>query len=339
MIKNLTRGRIHKTSLFIQPEYKCNIGCKGCYAVKSTTVDQRDFVWSAVNIGEGIKKDAIRIEQITISLNGHKKVDAELAISKCLPIIQALDKDKVHYACAINSIAMYKDLLDFNMCGALNISIDVNKYNKLSEKECAEACDALSFIRRTHKDLHININILALNDTVDSADETVNDMLEEAFESTDSAHFIMNKPVDDLFNIEKLDDFKNEFETYLIGVLGIIETLGKDKFHIDACVTTVLSNLLNEETFTCRAGTDHVSLWPDGKFTGCAYRMPDTNFKGKAGSTIQFLDYDKIQDVKVSEFNLCLYNKLSVLYGSFDGLCTSLRLDKKEIFLLKSIVK
>lgn len=337
MIKNLTRGRVHKTSLFIQPEYKCNIGCKGCYAVKN---EESKFHVAAqtTKIIQGMKDDSIELRQITISLNGLKKKDAGFSKDICDLVSKNIDKDKVHYACAINSIAMYKDLLDFNMCSALNISIDVNKYNKLSEEECAKACDALSFIRRTHKDLHININILTLNDTVDSEDETINDMLEEVVESADSTHLIMNKPIDNLFNFEKLDDFKEEFEKYLISTLGIIETIG-DEFHIDACVATVLENLLNNETFTCRAGTDHVSLWPDGKFTGCAYRMPNTEFAIENDSTISFKDYDHIQDVTVSEFDLCLYNKLSILYGSFDELCKNLKLDKNEIKILKSIIK
>lgn len=337
MIKDLTRGRIHKTSLFIQPEYKCNIGCKGCYAVKN---EESKFHVAAqtTKIIQGMKDDSIELGQITISLNGLKKKDAGFSKDMCDLVSKNVDKDKVHYACAINSIAMYKDLLDFDKCGALNISIDVNKYNKLSEEECIEACSAINSIRLKHKELHININILALNDTVDSEDEIVNEMLEEAVESSDSTHLIMNKPTDDLFNLEKLENFKIEFEKYLIGMLQIIEVLG-DKIHIDACVTTMLDNLLNDTTFTCRAGTDHVSLWPDGKLTGCAYRMPDTEFSIGDEATIKFKDYDDIKDVDVAEFNVCLYNKLATLYGSFDALCKRLILSKKEVVLLKSVVK
>lgn len=338
MIKNLTRGRIHKTSLFIQPEYKCDIGCKGCYAVKSASGSTRSFVTNISNLATGLKDDTIGLEQVTISLNGHTKENAKWAISKCTPVIKALEKDKLHYACAINSIALYKDIIDFDTCGALSISIDVNKYNKLNKEECAKACDAIHSIRIKHKDLHININLLALDDTVDSKDETVHDILEEAFESTDSTHLIMNKPISNLFNFEKIKDFKEDFENYLLGTLQIIEVLGS-KFSMDSCVNTVLSNLLDDTTFTCRAGTDHVSLWPDGKFTGCAYRMPETEFVIGSDSTASFRDYDNIKDVDVAEFSVCLYNKLATLYGSFDELCKNLKLNKKEVTLLKSVIK
>jgi len=337
MIKNLTRGRIHKTSLFVQPEYKCNIGCKGCYAVKNISLTH-ELVEELTDLGEGIHNDTIQIEQVTVSLNGLDPIDTEYSVAIAHNISEDFGRKSTHYACAINNIAMYRGLLDFDACGVLNISIDVNKYNKLNEEECMKACDTINSIRVKHRNLHINVNLLALDDSVDSEDENVNDMLEEIFESSDSTHLIMNKPIDDLFNFEKLDDFKNGFENYIIGVLGIAEVLG-DKFHMDACVTTVLSNLLNKETFTCRAGTDHASLWPDGKFTGCAYRMPDTEFFTGDGSTVKFKDYDNIKDVDVAEFNLCLYNKLATLYGSFDELCKKLHLDKKEITLLKSVIK
>lgn len=336
MIKDLTRGRIHKTSLFIQPEYKCNIGCKGCYAVKSKG-STHELAEELTYIADGIRNDTIEFEQVTVSLNDLDLKDAEYSVAIAQNTAQDFGKAKTHYACAINSIAMYNDLLDFNKCGVLSISIDTIKYNKLTEKECDEACGAISTIRRKDKDLHININLLALEDTVKDGPE-VSLALEELTEIADSIHLIMNKPIDNLFNFEKLDEFKNDFENYITGTLQIIEVPG-DKIHIDACVTTVLSNLLNEETFTCRAGTDHASLWPDGKFTGCAYRMPDTEFSIGDGSTVKFKDHDNIKDVDVAEFDLCLYNKLATLYGSFDRLCKDLRLDGKEITLLKSVVK
>lgn len=337
MIKNLTRGRIHKTSLFIQPEYRCNMGCKGCYAVKGGEI-LHELAEELTAIGEGMHNDTIKFEQVTVSLNDLDPVDAEYSVEIAHNISKDFGRENTHYACAINSIAMYKDLLDFDTCSALNISIDANKYNKLNEEECIKACDAINSIRVKHRNLHINVNLLALDDAVDSEDENVNDMFEEVLESTDSTHIIMNKPIDNLFNFEKINDFKNDFENYIIGILQIAKVLG-NKFHMDACVTTVLSNLLDDTTYTCRAGTDHASLWPDGKFTGCAYRMPDTEFAIGDGATIKFDDYNKIQDVKVAEFNLCLYNKLSVLYGSFDEFCFELNLNKDEINILKSVVK
>ena len=337
MIKNLTRGRIHKTSLFIQPEYKCNIGCKGCYAVKNIDLTH-ELAEELMHIGEGVHNDTIKFEQVTVSLNDLNQPDAEYSAAIAENTLEDFGKEITHYACSINSLLMYNKLMSLEQCGALNISIDVDKLAKMSEKEQQMAGLALADIKKENKDLYININLLA-RERKEKYSKEVTDTELLILSSADSVHLIMDKPISNLFNIEYLENFKNSFEIYVRAVLEIKKHTLETNTTVDACVMTVLSNLIDDTIFTCRAGTDHASLWPDGKFTGCAYRMSDTEFAIGDGATIKFDDYDKVQDIKVAEFNLCLYNKLSELYGSFDELCKNLKLDKKEITLLKSVVK
>ena len=336
MIKNLTRGRIHKTSLFIQPEYKCNLGCKGCYAVKGTTITH-ELAEELSHIGEGVHNDTIKFEQVTISLNDLNAPDAEYSAAIAEGTLEEFGREVTHYACSVNSLLMYSKLMNLEQCGALNVSMDVDKLAKITEKEQKLAALVLIGLKKANKDLHININLLARREKGDSKEVTEAELL--ILSSADSVHLIMDKPIDNLFNIDCLEKFKDSFEKYVHAIIEIKRHTTETELAIDACVGTVLSNLLDNTMFTCRAGTDHASLWPDGKFTGCAYRMPDTEFAIGSEATIKFDDYDKIQDVKVAEFNLCLYNKLSELYGSFEGLCEELELNEDAIKILKSIVK
>ena len=337
MIKNRTRGRTHKTSLFMQPDYKCNLGCKGCYALKGGDYDSTEFIKRMVEIESLTGENMAEFDQITISFNDLDKDDAAWTYKKCKPFVKRAGKEKIHYACSVNSLETYVSIVDLNECSALNISFDRSKWNKMGLGERMEATDAMEKIIKDHPDLHININfLLELPDTEEAIDH---DYLTLAYAEVfaDSIHLIMNKPAKDLFNTEYVDKFKEIFEDYVKTAITYKKRFG-DKIDVDACVKTLLRNLINDTTYTCRAGTDHISIWPEGKMTGCPYRMPETDLNGKAGSTLNFLDYDNISDVKISEFPHCLYNKLSIMYGSFEGLCDALDMDGKEIEKIKSLI-
>ena len=329
----MTKGRIHKTSLFIQPEFKCNVGCKGCYAVKNKE-SEFAVVGQVAKILARIANDNTEFNQFTISLNDLDEKDAQFSVETCRLVARNVDKEKVHYACSVSSLKMYNKLLNFDDCDALSISIDQHKITKFLTDESADGTSivvTLLKIKEEHPDLHININLLVSKETDENAF-----VLDSFHDIADSVHLIMNKPIDNLFNEESLDEFQDSFEGYIKHAIAIKETYGSDiDIDIDSCIRTVLKNLTNDTDFSCRAGVDHTSLWPDGKMTGCAYRMPDTLYNGKADSKIEFVDYDKLEDVKVSEFNMCLYNRLAARYGSLEGLCESIKL---EADIIKGLV-
>lgn len=332
MIKNLTRGRVHKTSLFVQPDYKCNLGCKGCYALKAGNYDATEFIKTMTSIELAVKENMAEFDQVTISFNDLDKGDATWSYHTCKTYTKKMDKEKVHYACSVNSIDTYADIIDFNECSVLNISIDISKWDKLNFERRVEVTNCIESITNKYPDLHININFL-----IDEfeGDEVL--MLHYAESISNSVHFIMNKPIKDLFNDESLGSFRKAFENYIKITLRYSYDLG-DKVMMDACVKTLINNLLNDTEYTCRAGVDHASLWPDGKLTGCPYRMTNTKFDIGNEATVEFNDHKDIKNVKVDEFELCLYNKLSAMYGSFDELCESLKLEEAEINKLKSLV-
>lgn len=339
MIKNRTRGRTHKTSLFMQPDYKCNLGCKGCYALKGGYYDSTEFIKRMVEIESLTGENMAEFDQITISFNDLDEGDATWTYQTCKPFVKRAGKDKIHYACSVNSIVIYESIIDFSECSALNISFDRSKWDKMGLEARMEATDVMEKIMSEHPDLHININFL-LEPSGSSVSESIDhDYLTLAYAEVfaDSIHLIMNKPAKDLFNEEHVEQFKDVFENYVKAAIAYKKRFG-DKIDIDACVKTLLRNLINDTTYTCRAGTDHISIWPEGKMTGCPYRMPESDLNGKAGSTLNFLDHDNISDVKISEFPHCLYSKLSIMYGSFEGLCDALDIDGKEIEKIKSLI-
>lgn len=337
MIKNRTRGRTHKTSLFVQPDYKCNLGCKGCYALKGGYYDSTEFIKKMVEIDDLVNDNMAEFDQITISFNDLDEGDAVWSYQTCKPFVKKAGKEKIHYACSVNSLKTYVDIVDLNECSALNISFDRSKWNKMDLGARMEATDAMERIINAHPDLHININFLL--ELTNSKEAFDHDYLTLAYAEVlaDSVHLIMNKPIKDLFNEDYMQQFKDVFEDYVKTAITYKRRFG-DKVDIDACVKTVLSNLINDTTYTCRAGTDHISIWPEGKMTGCPYRMPASNLNGKAESTLSFLDYDAVSDVKTSEYPHCLYNKLAISYGSFEGLCDALDIDENEINKLKSLI-
>jgi len=339
MIKNLTKGRIHKTSLFVQPDYKCNVGCKGCYALKGSDYSSAEFIKSMSEIETAVSKDMAEFNQVTISFNDLDEGDAVWSYQTCKPFIRKMDKEKVHYAFSVNSIEVYADIIDFSECSALNVSFDRVKWDKMGLGARMEATDAMEGIIANHPDLHININFLLEPSGASSNEEIDHDYLTLSYAESfaDSIHLIMNKPIKNLFNNDHMQQFKDVFEDYVKTAMKYKKVFG-DKIDIDACVKTVLRNLINDTTYTCRAGIDHVSIWPEGKMTGCPYRVPESELNGKAGSTVSFLDYDDVNDVKISEFTHCLYNGLSVMYGSLDGLHEALDISGNEIDRLKSLI-
>ena len=341
MIKNLTKGRIHKTSLFVQPDYKCNLGCKGCYALKGGYYDSAEFIKKLAEIDSLTDNNMAEFNQITISFNDLDEGDAVWSYQTCKPFTRRAGKEKIHYACSVNSLRIYVDIVDLNECSALNISFDRVKWNKMNLDEKMEATDAIEKIIEDYPDLHININFLLEPSGASSNKEIDHDYLTLSYAETfaDSIHLIMNKPAKDLFNEDYMQQFKDVFEDYVKTAMKYKKVFGdKIDIDIDACVKTVLSNLINDTAYTCRAGIDHVSVWPEGKMTGCPYRAPSSDLNGKAGSTINFLDYDDVSDVRISEFTHCLYNKLSVMYGSLDGLHEALDISGNEIDRLKSLI-
>ena len=339
MIKNRTRGRTHKTSLFVQPDYKCNLGCKGCYALKGGYYDSTKLIKKIVEIDDLVDSNMAEFDQITISFNDLDEGDAVWSYQTCKPFVKKLGKEKTHYACSVNSIATYKNIIDFSECSALNISFDRSKWDKMGLEARIEATDVMEEIMSDHPDVHININFLLEPSGASVSASIDHDYLTLAYAEVfaDSIHLIMNKPAKDLFNEDYIQQFKDMFESYVKNAIAYKKRFG-DKVDIDACVKTLLRNLINDITYTCRAGTDHISIWPEGKMTGCPYRMPESDLNGKAGSTLNFLDYDAVSDVKISEFPHCLYNKLSIMYGSFEGLCDALDIDEEKIGKLKSLI-
>lgn len=341
MIKDLTAGRVHKTSLFVQPEFKCNVGCKGCYAIKGKKMDYGEVTHCLdkfADIVEGIRENKIEFDQITLSMNDLTREEAGDTATYA-DLLGSLDvtlhKDKIHLACAINSLMIYRELVDFSEFGVLNISIDEGKILKFTEDTRSTIQDMISDIKDEYHDLHINVNLMIGSSSTQSINQSI---LDSVYEIVDSVHLVMEKPTNghgyNLYNFEFLERFKKDFEAYIKHAIAIRDTYGS-KIDIDTCVSTVISNLVNDTQYSCRAGVNHVSMWADGKFTGCPYRMPDSEYVIEFEDILKFKDFDTVEKVDGAEYNFCLYGEVQYLYETFDGLCKALGITGKAIEILK----
>ena len=342
MIKNLTRNRIHKSSLFIQPEAKCKVGCQGCYASgeklaspDSGMISRRNLLDLAVNMNKG----DVEFDQITLSINDLDPDEMSNSIMQA-EILSILPPEKIHYACALNTLPKCIELFDLNKCSVLNISVDLNKWDKADEKLRDESCEAVTNLKKNYPHLHINTNVLI--DTASEDAEKINGLiLDSVADHSDSIHLVMYKSVEkdnSIFNSDKREEFKRDLEEYLKHAIAIKGTYGQ-KIQIDSCVKTVLENLSRGQHHACRAGVNHVSLWPENKMTGCPYRMPDSEYAwDDFGGVISFVDHTDIKDITGHEYSLCAFNRVQYEYDTFDDLCESLEISGKAIDTLKGIL-
>jgi len=72
-MKDLTGKRIHKTSLFVQPESKCNVGCDGCYSLKGKLASAEESVDSKFKLAEVIKD--INLNKVELIVRNYNASD------------------------------------------------------------------------------------------------------------------------------------------------------------------------------------------------------------------------------------------------------------------------
>lgn len=341
-MRDLTKNKIHKASLFIQPEAKCTVGCQGCYASgeklaspDSGLISRRKLAYLADNMNKG----KVEFDQITLSINDlpPKELSNTMLQAERLSV---LPPEKIHYACALNTLPKCIELFDLNRCSVLNISVDCNKWDKADEKLRDESCEAVTNLKKNYPHLHVNTNVLL--DTVSEDAEKINGLiLDSVADHSDSIHIVMYKSVEgdyNLFNSDAREEFKKDFEDYVRHAIAIKIAYG-EKIHIDSCVKTVLSNLSREHVHTCRAGVNHVSIWPEQKMTGCPYRIPDSEYiLDDLGGLVRFTDHVKLKNIRVHEWNSCAFNRVQDEYDTFDNLCESLGIRGKTIDILKGML-
>lgn len=344
MIKNLTCGKIHKTSLFVQPESKCIVGCEGCYSNKAkaqSDYDKETFLNSILSI---LGDENTKFDQITLSLNhlGLSDTKHSCEVSSILESNQNL-RDKgteLHVAMAINSLVMYEKELNFDSYDAVNISVDVAKITSV-DGDHLDGILSLKEIYRKYPDIHFNWNLMLprrMNIKEKSLLQTLLNKLEKNF---DSIHLIIEKLSDpaghNIFN-EDSDEISTEiFESYLKTAVELKQRFG-DKLFIDSCVQTTLDNAITGNMFACRAGVNHVSLWPDGKVTGCAYRTPDTAYNTSEYSAVKAADSKNIKSLDCDEWEGCVFRRLTYKYNDFESMCEGIGLDKEGVATLKGLV-
>lgn len=346
-MKNLTRNRIHKASLFIQPESKCDVGCKGCYSINGSLASAEESIKAKLKLAkmiDKIKKDNLEFDQITLSINALDRVSIGNTAAYA-SMLKNVPKDKVHYAIAVNSIEDIEAVIDLSNCSVLNISIDKNKISK-DTKIITKISSWVTILKEKNPDIHVNMNFLVTEDSYQLAGKTEDKVmiLRQFARKFDSVHLIMEKPSDserdNLFNNsdDSIVRFKGSFNSYVKHAIAIKQVYG-NKVFIDSCVETALKNIINNTTFKCRAGVNHVSMWQDGSLTGCPYRTPNTKYHTGQTGAIRFATSSEIENVGSSEFDLCLYNPVLDMYVNIEEFASELKLTSEETEILKTIVK
>ena len=346
-MKDLTGNRIHKTSLFIQPESKCNIGCEGCYSLKGKLASVEEAAAAKLDLFEIIRDTnlgKVEFDQITLSINSLDKKSMSNTQAHAT-MLKAVDKEKIHYAIAVNSIEDIEESIDLSRCSVLNISIDKNKIKK-DTKIVTKISSWLTIFKEKNPDVHVNMNFLITEDdhSINETTENKKLLLQLFADKFDSVHLIMEKPANaEGFNLFSVSDdaprkFSEMFKHYVKHAIAIKQAYG-DKIFIDSCVETALQNIINNTTFNCRAGINHISMWQDGRFTGCAYRTLDTEYSINEVSAIKFGTANKISEVSGAEYGLCLYNTVLDLHSNIEEFASELKLNEIEIKTLKSLIK
>lgn len=327
MMKDHTKGRIHKTSLFIQPEYKCRTNCPGCYAIDMMGYESNAKLGKAID--EYANKSSYVFDQVTLSLNNLRLKDTDRSVDAFNMLVDGwnCEKENFHVACDINSLGTWNEVLDMCSVGVLNVSIDESKMTYLNNMKQADFnFRALAKIRLQYPDLHINWNYMLGKDA--QVGDILGDGLFETMLNYDTApfnslHLVMEKPtfktLGNMFDASSLSHMRSVFLRYLDVATHLKHILGS-KLHIDSCVKTVLANLYKKNGYTCRAGVNHVSLWPDGNLTGCPYRMPGQKYAQLNGFVKTFLDGLSINEIVNSEWSSCTFSRIEESFDDQNGL-------------------
>ena len=257
-------------AIFFQPTTKCNWSCQGCYLKKyekqNKTKDTDIPEWMAEVVSRVLDRKDIRANQITISLNHpwgvYQKEDVRNhALTKFLvKVINNIQRrggdleTEVHFTVADMSIETYKawGLWDPITSVADSVSISVDEF-----KTDLEAC----YKDKDFRLCKFNCN-LQMTPGVVKQFKDPEAQIRQLLHWYDTIYMIAHKPIlDGEYSKLHTESIRKTVEIYN----KLPRELKKNVF-IDKCVEACAKN-----EYTCEAGTNMMTVWPDGRIIGCPY--------------------------------------------------------------------